>query len=102
MGREGSGNEFSGAAGKPHVVEFVRQQDTEQLNDAGEEEICFGSQYVGCFAVGNAQSIFQGVNGAFHAGATVVNQGKRGIISGNARIKPEIFVERHVNTAPVF
>ena len=72
MGREGSGNEFSGAAGKPHVVEFVRQQDTEQLNDAGEEEICFGSQYVGCFAV------------------------------GNARIKPEIFVERHVNTAPVF
>lgn len=37
-----SGNEFSGAAGKFMVVEFVCQQDTEQLNDAGEEKIGFG------------------------------------------------------------
>ena len=40
------------------VVEFVCQQDTEQLNNAGEEQIGFGGQYVGGFAVGNAQSIF--------------------------------------------
>lgn len=41
------------------IVEFVCQQDAEQLNDAGEEKISLGGQYVGGFAVENAQNIFQ-------------------------------------------
>lgn len=97
-----SGNKFSGAACKFDVVEFVRQQDTEQLNDTGEEKISFGGQYVGCFSVGNTQSILQRVNGAFHTGAAIVNQRKRGIIPGNAGAEPQIFVERDINAAPIF
>ncbi len=83
-------------------MEFVRQQDTEQLNDTGEEEIGFGSQYVGGFPVGNAQRILQRVNGAFHTGAAVVNQRKSRIVAGNARVEPQIFVERDINAAPIF
>lgn len=56
MNRGKSGNEFSGATSKLHVVEFIRQQDAEQLDNACKKEISFGGQYVGCFAVGNAQS----------------------------------------------
>lgn len=41
MNRRKSGNEFSGVAGKFMVVEFVSQQDAEQLNNSGEEEIGF-------------------------------------------------------------
>lgn len=40
------------------IVEFVCQQDTEQLNDTSEEKIGLGGQYVGGFAIGNAQNIF--------------------------------------------
>ena len=83
-------------------MEFVGQQDTEQLNDTSKEEIGFGGHYVGCFPVGNAQSILQRVNGAFHTGTAVVNQHKRGIIPGNARVEPQIFVERDINAAPIF
>ena len=83
-------------------MEFIRQQDTEQLNDTGKEKIGFGGQHVGSFSVGNAQSILQGVNGAFHTGAAVVNQRKRGIIPGAARVEAQIFVERDINAASIF
>ena len=102
MRGENQAMSFLGAACKFHYMEFVRQQGTEQLNDTSEEEIGFGDQYVGCFSVGNTQSIFQRVNGAFHTGAAVVNQRKRGIIPGNARVESQIFVERDINAAPIF
>lgn len=40
-------------------MEFVRQQNAEELNDAGKKEIGFGGQDIGGFAVGNSQSVFQ-------------------------------------------
>ena len=83
-------------------MEFIRQQDAEQLDNARKKEIGFGGQYVRCFAIGNAQSILQRVNGALHTGAAIINQRKRGIIPGNARVEPQIFAEGHINAAPIF
>ena len=102
MNRGKSGNEFSGATSKFHVVEFIRQEDAEQVDNASKKEIGFGSQNVGCFAIGNAQSIFQRVNGSLDTGAAVVNQRKRRVIPGNARVEPQVFAEGHINAASVF
>jgi len=43
-------------------MEFVRQQDAEKLDDASKEQISFGGQNIGGFAVGNTQSVIQRIN----------------------------------------
>ena len=58
MNRRKSSDKFSGGTCKFVVVEFMGQQDAEQLNNAGEEKICFGGQHVGGFTVGDAESVF--------------------------------------------
>lgn len=83
-------------------MEFMCQKDTEELNNASEEQICFCCDHIGDFAVGNAQGIFQRVNRALHTGPAAVDLEKSGIISGDTRIQAQIFVERHINAAAIF
>ena len=57
-----SSDEFSGTAGKFQIMEFVRQENAEELDNAGKKQIGFGGQDIGGFAVGNAQRVFQGID----------------------------------------
>lgn len=83
-------------------MKFMCQKNTEELNNTGEEQICFCCDHVGGSAIGNAQGIFQRVNRALHAGPAVIDLGKSGIVSGDTRIQAQIFVERHINAAAIF
>jgi len=54
MEQQKSGNKFSGTASKFQAMEFVRPQNAEELDDTSKEQIGFGGQNIGGFAVGNA------------------------------------------------
>ena len=69
-------------------MEFVCQQDTKELNDTSEEQIGLGGEDVGGLTTGNPQRIFQGIDGAFHGGAAVVDSEELIGISGKTGVQP--------------
>lgn len=83
-------------------MEFVHQQNAEELNNASKEKIGFGGQDIGGFAVGNSQSVFQRTDRTFYAGSTAVYLSKVWIVTGYARIQAQIFIEGHIDTATTF
>ena len=87
MNHRKSSNEFSRTTCKIGIMKFVRQKNTEELNNSGKEEVGFSGKHVGGFAIGNAQGIFQRVNRALHTSSAVIDLRKSRIISGDARIQ---------------
>ena len=66
------GNELAWSACEIFIMELMRKDDTEELNDTGEEQISFSGKGVGGFSVCNAQCDLECVYGAFHGGSAVV------------------------------
>ena len=83
-------------------MEFVSQQNTQKMNDSSKEQVGFCGKDIGGFAVLNAESIFEHIDGAFHDGAALVDFSKLISIAGNAGVQAKVLMWIGVDYPPAF
>ena len=72
------------------------------MDNTSKEQIGLRGKHIRGFAVGNAESVFQRMDGTFDTGSATVYLSKSRIVTRYTRIQAQIFVERNINAAPVF
>ena len=55
------------------TVNFIREDDREQLRDTGEEQVRVQGGFVLSFPVGDTKTVFEVINGAFHGSADFIS-----------------------------
>jgi len=83
-------------------MELAGEQDTEKLDDADEEQISFGGEYVGGLAAFQAQRLLDGGNGTLHGGSLFVNHPKSRVVAGNSGVKAQVFIWVNIDAFTVF
>ena len=83
-------------------MEFVRQQNAQELDNAGEEQTRFCGEDIRCFSVGDAEGIFEGIDGTLDGGAPAVDGYEVFGITRQTGIEAQILVGINVDTFAVF